>query len=46
MLARPEVSAQTKRRLERDKARLNPFALKREVDRCLKAIAALRQARP
>ena len=46
VLASPEVSAQTKRRLERDKARLNPFALKREVDRSLKAIAAMRQARP
>jgi len=46
VLASPEVSAKTKRRLERDKARLNPFALKREVDRSLKAIAAMRQARP
>jgi len=46
VLASPEVSAQTKRRLERDKARLNPFALKREVDRSLKALAAMRQARP
>lgn len=46
VLASAEVSAQTKRRLERDKARLNPFALKREVDRSLKAIAAMRQARP
>ena len=46
VLASPEVSPQTKRRLERDKARLNPFALKREVDRSLKIIASMRQARP
>lgn len=46
VLASPEVSPQTKRRLAQDKARLNPFALKREVDRSLQAIASLRQARP
>ena len=46
VLASPEVSPQTKRRLAQDKARLNPFALKREVDRSLKTIASLRQARP
>ncbi len=46
VLASPEVSPQTKERLARDKARLNPFALKREVDRSLKRIASLRQARP
>ena len=45
-LASPEVSPQTKRRLQQEKARLNPFALKREVDRSLKIIASLRQARP
>jgi hypothetical protein len=46
-LASAEVSAQTKERLEREKARLNPFALKQEVARSLKKkIAALRQARP
>ena len=46
VLASPEVSPQTKRRLQQEKARLNPFALKREVDRSLKIIASLRQARP
>ena len=46
VLASPEVSPQTKRRLAQDKARLNPFALKREVDRSLKTIASLRQVRP
>jgi hypothetical protein len=46
VLASPEVSPQTKRRLAQEKARLNPFALKREVDRSLKTIASLRQARP
>ena len=46
VLASPEVTAQTKLRLQREKARLNPFALKREVDRSLKIIAAKRQARP
>lgn len=45
VLACPEVSVQTKLRLQQEKARLNPFALKREVDRSLKAIAAIRQAR-
>lgn len=43
VLASAEVSAQTKQRLQREKARLNPFALKREVERSLKAIAAIRQ---
>jgi hypothetical protein len=46
VLASPEVTPQTKLRLQQEKARLNPFALKREVDRSLKAIAAKRQARP
>ena len=46
VLASSEVSSQTKLRLQQDKARLNPFALKREVERSLKAVAALRQARP
>lgn len=45
VLASAEVSLQTKHRLEQEKARLNPFALKREVDRSLKIIAALRRAR-
>jgi len=46
VLASAEVSAKTKRRLQEEKARLNPFALKREVDRSLKVIAALRRLRP
>lgn len=46
VLASPEVTRQTKRRLEREKAGLNPFALKREVERSLKKIATLRRARP
>jgi len=46
VLASAEVSAKTKRRLQEQKARLNPFALKREVERSLKVIAALRRARP
>ena len=41
-----EVTPQTKRRLPQEKARLNPFVVKRQVDRSLKAIATLRQARP
>lgn len=46
VLASPEVTADTKRRLEQEKARLNPFALKLEVQRSLKKIATMRQARP
>jgi hypothetical protein len=46
VLASAEVSAQTKERLRREKARLNPFALKQEMARSLKKIDALRQARP
>jgi hypothetical protein len=46
VLASSEVTPQTKCRLEQEKARLNPFMLKREVDRNLKIIASLRQARP
>ena len=45
VLASPEVTPQTKLRLQQQKARLNPFVLKREVDRSLKNIAAMRQAR-
>ena len=45
VLASPEVAPQTKTRLQQQKARLNPFALKLEVERSLKKIAALRQAR-
>jgi hypothetical protein len=44
VLASSEVTPQTKRRLEQEKSRLNPFALKREVDRSLKIIASMRQA--
>ena len=46
VLASAEVKPQTKRRLEREKAGLNPFALKQVVTRSLKEIASLRQARP
>jgi hypothetical protein len=45
VLASAEVMPQTKRRLEQEKARLNPFALKQVVAQSLKRIAALRQAR-
>src|SRR2546426_624066 len=46
VLASAEVAPKTKRRLEQEKAGLNPFALKREVARSLKEIASLRQVRP
>jgi len=46
VLASAEVSAQTKRRLEQEKARLNPFALQKTMTRGLKEIALLRQLRP
>jgi hypothetical protein len=46
VLASPQVTPQTKTRLQQQKVRLNPFALKQEVERGLKKIAALRQARP
>jgi hypothetical protein len=46
VLASAEVKPQIKRRLEQEKARLNPFALKQEVTRSLKEIASLRRARP
>jgi len=45
VLASAEVSASTKRRLEQEKARLNPFALKQMVSRSLKEIASHRRAR-
>jgi hypothetical protein len=45
VLASAEVSASTKRRLEQEKARLNPFALKQMVGRSLKEIASKRRAR-
>jgi hypothetical protein len=46
VLASAQVTLQTKRRLEREKAGLNPFALKQVVARGLKEIDSLRQARP
>jgi hypothetical protein len=46
VLASSEVTPKTKRRLQQAKARLNPFALKHEMDRSLKSIAALRRERP
>lgn len=46
VLASAEVTPQTKLQLQQEKARLNPFVLKREVDRSLRTIAAMRQARP
>lgn len=45
VLASAEVTQATKQRLRQEKARLNPFALKREVARHLKEIAAMCQAR-
>jgi len=45
VLASPEVSPEMKARLRQQKSALNPFALKREVDRSLKKIATMRQAR-
>ena len=45
VLASAEVHAGTKARLCAEKKRLNPFALKQDVARGLKAIAALRQER-
>jgi hypothetical protein len=45
VLASPQVSQETKGRLRAEKGRLNPFALKEEVARGLKAIAAIRQER-
>ena len=44
VLASAEVSQATKDRLLQEKARLNPFALKRAVTRSLKAISAMRRA--
>ena len=43
VLACAEVSAATKGRLRAQKAALNPFALRRDVDRQLQAIAAVRR---
>lgn len=44
VLACAEVTAETKARLQRERAALNPFAVRREVDRQLKAIEASRRA--
>jgi hypothetical protein len=46
VLASPEVTPEMKARLQQQKARLNPFALKQQVERSLKQIAAIRQAHP
>jgi hypothetical protein len=46
VLSSAQVPPQTKRRLELEKSRLNPFALKLEVERSLKQIASHRRARP
>jgi hypothetical protein len=46
VLASAEVTPQTKQRLAQEKAGLNPFELKREVQRSLKEISAQRRARP
>jgi len=46
VLASAEVTVETKQRLRREKAALNPFALKLVVERSLKEIATMRQARP
>lgn len=45
VLLSPEVTLQTKLRLEQEKARLNPFALKIEVDQSMRVIAAMRRER-
>lgn len=45
VLASAEVKPEIKRRLEQEKARLNPFALKQVVARSMKEIASRRQAR-
>ena len=45
VLASPEVTKQTKQRLREQKAGLNPFALKLEVDRQLKQISKVRRMR-
>jgi hypothetical protein len=45
VLASAQVTEQTKARLREQKAQLNPFALKEEVARSLKAINAIRRIR-
>ena len=44
VLACAEVTAETKARLRRERATLNPFAVRREVDRQMKAIEASRRS--
>jgi hypothetical protein len=44
VLAHPAVTSATKARLREQKSRLNPFALKRDIEKDLKEIARLRQA--
>jgi len=46
VLASREANEETKGRLREEKARLNPFALKQEIARSLKEIAAIRRAHP
>lgn len=46
VLASAEATPETKERLRREKAGLNPFALKRQVARSLKRIDSRRRARP
>jgi hypothetical protein len=46
VLASAQVSDETKQRLKREKALLNPFALQRLTAQGLKEIAAVRQLRP
>jgi len=46
VLACEEVSQEQKARLRAEKAALNPFAVRREVDRQLREIEAVRQSRP
>jgi hypothetical protein len=45
VLESPEVDGATKTRLRAEKARLNPFALKRQVDLQLKQIEAIRRGK-
>jgi hypothetical protein len=46
VLASAQVTLPTKRRLQEEKSRLNPFALKKVVTRTLKEIDSLRRIRP
>ncbi len=45
VLASEEVSQETKKKLQTEKAKLNPFVLNLEVERRLKEINALRRSR-